>query len=488
MSTIPAKPRTENSRDHLTTVTETGQRIWLYPKATHGRFTQYRAALAWVLLGLLFGLPWLQVDGHPVFLFNLLERRFIFFGVEFFPQDFHLVAIGLLSFMVFIMGFTVLYGRVWCGWACPQTVFMEFVFRKIEILIEGDHNARRRLDASPWNWEKIGKKTAKHLAFFLVSFAIANTFLAYFIGKDALLAIVTDNPLNHLGGLAAMLLFTAVFYAVFAYLREIVCTVICPYGRLQGVLFDKKTIQVAYDYLRGEPRGKLKKHPAKVTAATDSTLETPLIEFGGIRLGDCVDCTLCVQVCPTGIDIRNGSQMECIGCTACMDACDEVMVKIDRPKGLIRYASTEGIEQNKPLRVTPRTLAYSAVLMGLLGLLVYLLLTRAPLETTLLRAPGLTYQQAPDGTVSNLYNVEFVNKTTESVPVHLRLTDFPAGRLEWVGKPLTLAPGEVTKGTFFVIIPETALPESTLSLTLDVLGPDGQALDQVTTKFLGPVR
>ena len=486
MSTLAAKPRTENSRDHLTTVTETGKRIWLYPKATHGRFTRYRAALAWVLLGLLFGLPWLQVDGHPVFLFNLLDRRFIFFGVEFFPQDFHLVTIGLLAFMVFIMGFTVLYGRVWCGWACPQTVFMEFVFRKIEILIEGDHNARRRLDASLWNTEKIFKKSAKHFAFFLVSFAIANTFLAYFIGKDALLTIVTDNPLNHLGGLAAMLVFTAVFYAVFAYLREIVCTVICPYGRLQGVLFDKKTLLVAYDYLRGEPRGKLKK--ARTGAATATSLETPPIEFGGIRLGDCVDCTLCVQVCPTGIDIRNGAQMECIGCTACIDACDEVMVKIDRPTGLIRYASTEGIEQKKALRVTTRTVAYSAVLLGLLGVLAYLLLTRAPLETTLLRAPGLTYQQAPDGTVSNLYNVEFMNKTTRPMTVQLRLADQPAARLEWVGKPLTLAPGEVTKGTFFVKIPENALTENTLSLNLDVLGPDGNALDQVTTKFLGPVK
>lgn len=494
MPAIPAKPRTENSRDHLTTVTETGKRIWLYPKATHGRFTRYRAALAWVLLGLLFGLPWLEVNGLPVFLFNLLERRFVFFGVEFFPQDFHLVAIGLLAFIVFIMGFTVLYGRVWCGWACPQTVFMEFVFRRLEILIEGDHNARRRLDASPWTAEKIWKKTGKHAAFFLVSFAIANTFLAYFIGKDALLAIVTDNPLNHLGGLAAMLLFTAVFYAVFAYLREIVCTVICPYGRLQGVLFDKKTIQVAYDYLRGEPRGKrLRIADGGLRIKSDSSDKNPQSAIPNPyprrpQSGDCVDCTLCVQVCPTGIDIRNGSQMECIGCTACMDACDEVMVKIDRPKGLIRYASTEGIEQAKPLRATPRILAYSGVLLGLLGVLAYLLLTRAPLETTLLRAPGLTYQQAPDGTVSNLYNVEFVNKTTQPVAVHLRLTDFPAARLEWVGQPLTLAPGEVTKGTFFVKIPEKALPESTLSLTLDVLGPDGKPLDQVTTKFLGPVR
>jgi len=488
------RPRTENSRDHLTTVTETGKRIWLYPKATTGRFTRYRAALAWVLLGLLFGLPWLEVQGHPVFLFNLLERRFIFFGVEFFPQDFHLVAIGLLSFMVFIMGFTVLYGRVWCGWACPQTVFMEFVFRKIEVFIEGDHHARRRLDAAPWSGETILKKTAKHGLFFLVSFAIANTFLAYFIGKEALLGIMTDNPFRHFGALSAMLIFTAVFYAVFAYLREIVCTVICPYGRLQGVLFDKKTIQVAYDSLRGEPRGRRLRNTDHGMRIENTFPKNTLYPHGpqsAIALpksGDCVDCTLCVQVCPTGIDIRNGSQMECIGCTACMDACDEVMVKIQRPTGLIRYASTEGIEQGKPLRVTSRTLAYSAVLLGLLGVLAYLLLTRAPLETTLLRAPGLTYQQAPGGMVSNLYTVEFVNKTTQPRLVRLRLVNQPGARLEWVGASLTLAPGEVTKGTFFVKIPYNALTERVLTLKLDVLGADGQPIDQVSTKFLGPVR
>ncbi len=485
------KPRTENSRDHLTTVTEAGKRIWLYPKATAGRFTRARAVLAWGLLALLFGLPWLQVDGHPVFLFDLLNRKFIFFGVVFFPQDFHLVAIGLLAFIVFIMLFTALFGRVWCGWACPQTVFLEFVFRKIEALVEGDHNARRRLDDAPWTAEKVAKKTAKHTLFFLVSFAIANTFLAYFIGKDALLAIVTDNPRAHLGGLAAILVFTGVFYAVFAYVREIVCTVICPYGRLQGVLYDKKTVQVAYDSGRGEPRGKLKKHPQPPQGGFSGlhglAMRSPLEGVGGAS-GDCVDCTLCVQVCPTGIDIRNGSQLECIGCTACMDACDEVMVKIDRPKGLIRYASVEGIEQGKPLRFTGRMRAYAGVLVALLGVLAYLLLTRSPLETTLLRTPGLTYQQLPDGTISNLYSVEIVNKTSAALPMRLRVANRPDARLEWVGTPPTLAPAEVTRGTFFVKIPGKSLSENSLRLQLDVLGADDRVLDHVGTTFLGPVR
>jgi cytochrome c oxidase accessory protein FixG len=391
--------------------------------------------------------------------------------------------------MLFIMLFTALFGRVWCGWACPQTVFMEFVFRKIEILTEGDHNARRRLDAAPWTAGKIAKKTAKHALFFLVSFAIANTFLVYFIGKDELLALVTDDPRHHLGGLAAILLFTGVFYAVFAYVREIVCTVICPYGRLQGVLYDKKTVQVAYDYVRGEPRGKrMRNSDVGLRIKENPTAAHPQSPIRIPQSGDCVDCTLCVQVCPTGIDIRNGSQLECIGCTACMDACDEVMVKIERPKGLIRYASTEGIERGQPLRFTGRMRAYTAVLLALLGVLAYLLLTRSPLETTVLRTPGLTYQQLPDGTVSNLYSVEIVNKTSRTLPLQLRVADQPAARLDWVGAPPTLAPGEVTKGTFFIKMPGKALPDDHFALRLDVLAANGEVIDHVSTKFLGPVR
>ncbi len=464
---------TNEFRDHLSNVTDNGKRIWIYPRIVKGKLYQYRTYFSWLLLGLLFGLPWVEIEGHPLFMFNVIERQFVFFGVTFFPQDFHLVAIGLLTVIVFVILFTVIFGRVWCGWACPQTIFMEMLFRKIETWIEGDYKAQRKLDESPLTTEKLLKKTAKHSIFFVLSFLIANTFLAYIIGKKALLAIITDNPLEHLTGLFAITIFTAVFYFVFARFRELVCIVVCPYGRLQGVLLDKKSIIVAYDYLRGEPRGKMKKQ------------DNPLDTLKQTAKGHCVDCNICVQVCPTGIDIRNGTQLECIGCTACIDACDEVMEKTHQPKGLIRYASLEGIEQGKKLQFNLRIGAYSAVLLALVSGLTYMLLNRNDIETTLLRTPGLTYQEEKTG-VSNLYNIEFLNKTTQQMPITLAVDDYPAAQIRLVGKPLLLKGGEITKGSFFIVIPKKDLKESRLKLYVKILS-NGKEIDHVKTSFLGPM-
>ncbi|MDH4459892.1 MAG: cytochrome c oxidase accessory protein CcoG [Flectobacillus sp.] len=464
----PEQIDTTEFRDHLSNVTEAGKRIWIYPRIIKGLLYKYRTVFSWFLMLLLFGLPWIEIDGHPYFMFNVIERKFIFFGVMFFPQDFHLVAIGLLTFIVFIILFTVIFGRVWCGWACPQTIFMEMLFRKIENWIEGDYKAQQRLDASPWTQEKILKKTAKHTIFFVLSFIIANTFLAYLIGKQELWTIVSDDPSRHVGSLASMILFTSVFYFVFARFRELVCIVVCPYGRLQGVLLDKKSIVVAYDYVRGEPRGKQTKVVAEIPK------------------GDCIDCKICVQVCPTGIDIRNGTQLECIGCTACIDACDEVMVKIDKPIGLIRYDSLDGIENKTKLKFNLRIKAYSAVLAALLGVLVYLLLSRNMMETTILRTPGLTYQENKNGTVSNLYSVEVMNKSTTSMPVNFALKDFPKGKIKLIGKPLFLNAGELTKGSFFIEIPKKDLPDNTFKLEVEVYS-NGKLIDHVKTSFLGPM-
>lgn len=461
-------PREDKSfRSNVPNVDSKGGRQWIYPRAEKGRLLRWRTAVAWVLLTALFTGPFLSVDGHPVFLFNVLERKFIFFGVPFWPQDFYLVAIGLLTFVVFIALFTVVYGRVWCGWACPQTIFLEMVFRKIERWIEGDHNAQKRLDAAPWTSEKIAKKGAKHLLFFLISFLISNVLLAYIIGKDALLAIVTDPITAHPGGLTAMLVFTAVFYYVFAKLREIVCTTICPYGRLQGVLLDKSSLVVIYDYLRGEPRGKLKK-----------------VEAAAPR-GDCIDCMLCVQVCPMGIDIRNGSQLECINCTSCVDACNNVMDKIGRPPGLIRIDSEESVARKKPLRLTGRMQAYTAVLLGLVGVLVHLLVSRPAIETTVLRAPGQLFQREAGGAVSNLYTMEIVNKTYQNRAVSFRVNR-PDARIRLV-QPITEVPAnELAKGAFFVLLPQKAIRENSTKLEIEVIA-GNQVVDRVKTTFLGPV-
>ncbi|UHG93544.1 4Fe-4S dicluster domain-containing protein [Spirosoma oryzicola] len=490
-------------------------RQWLYPRVVKGRYYRWRTVVAWVLLTALFAGPFLRYDGQPLFLFNVLERKFIFFGVTFWPQDFYLVAIGLLAFIVFIALFTVIYGRVFCGWACPQTIFLEMVFRRIEIWIEGDHNSRKRLDAAPWTTEKIGKKTLKHSLFFLISFAISNTFLAYTIGTDALLAIMTDNPANHLGGLASILIFTGVFYGVFAHVREIVCTTICPYGRLQSVLLDKQSVMVTYDDVRGEPRGKIKKHNIRTDRQTQTNrltgrpvaerttvaarldkafLESGVTDAGTVEtapvVGDCIDCKLCVQVCPTGIDIRNGVQMECVNCTLCIDACDSIMDKIERPRGLIRYDSLEGIQTRRPWRMTPRMIGYSVVLVLLMSVWVFLLVDRSDLDTTILRAPGQLYQReaerGPMGAmVSNLYLVELVNKTHRTKPVSFRV-NFPGATLRMV-QPLTEAPAdELTKGMFFILLPEKAIHQSSTKLTVEVVS-EGTVLDEVETTFLGPV-
>lgn len=464
MTTNAQTPVDDYVRSHLPNQRADGGRRWLYPRETTGRYTRWRTALAWGLLVALLAGPFVRVDGHPLFLFNVPDRRFIVFGVLFWPQDFYLVAIGLITFIVFVALFTVVYGRVWCGWACPQTIFMESVFRPIERWIEGDYRARQRLDAAPWTAEKVARKTAKHTVFFSIAFVVSNAFLTYLMGRDGWLMLVTDNPARHAGGLVAMLTFTAVFYGVFAYLREIVCTTICPYGRLQSVLLDKHSLLVAYDDRRGEPRGKRQR---VATPPTDR--------------GDCVDCKLCVQVCPTGIDIRNGTQMECINCAACMDACDGVMDKVKRPRGLIRMDSQIGIETGQPFRFTTRAGAYTALLLGLLGLLTYLLMSRPALDVTILRAPGQLFQRVAGGQITNLYTVEVINKTYRPLPVRLRLTQ-PGAQLQFVQPLDTVGAGEQAKTLFFIRLPERQLRQSSTPIFIDVLT-GNQVVDQVETRF-----
>ncbi|MFM7020939.1 MAG: cytochrome c oxidase accessory protein CcoG [Aquirufa sp.] len=420
----------DDFRNHLYNQSKDGKRLWIYPGRVIGPFYRYRSYVSYVLLALLFGLPWLEHKGQPIFLFNVLERKFIFWGVPFFPQDFHLVALGLVCFLIFISLFTVLFGRIWCGWACPQTIFMEMLFRKIEYWIEGDDKAQRRLNEAPWTQEKILKKGSKHTLFVSLAFAISNTFLMYLIGKQEWLQIVQGNPLEHIKGLSAMLIFTAVFYFVFARFREMVCMVVCPYGRLQGVLLDNNSILVQYDHKRGEPRGKVSKSESK---------------------GDCIDCHWCVRVCPTGIDIRNGSnQLECIGCTACIDACDAVMEKIEKPKGLIRYDSLNGVNTGTKLKFNLRIGAYTTVLFLILGILGYLLITRRNWESTLLRTPGMTFQVDEKlHTVSNIYNLEILNKSMEDQEFNVQV-DKPL-ELIWIGEGIKqVQKGKQVKTEFFI--------------------------------------
>lgn len=458
-------------RDSIATVDEKGKRIWIYPKSPSGSYHRLRVIVTVLLLSMLFAAPFIRIGGQPLLLLNIFERRFVIFGQAFWPQDFVLLALLLIAFFVFIILFTVVFGRIWCGWMCPQTLFMEMVFRKIEYWIEGDANAQRRLNKGPWTAGKIGKKGLKQFIFISISILIAHTVMAYLIGTDQVLEIVRHSPGEHLAGFAGLAGFTAVFYSVFAYFREQACVAICPYGRLQGVLLGKESIVVAYDWLRGEPRGKLNRNTATVAAK-----------------GDCVDCKLCVHVCPTGIDIRNGTQLECINCTACIDACDEVMLRIDKPKGLIRYASYNSIQNGIQKLISPRVIGYSAILFGLLGILGFSLFTRTAVETTVLKVPGTLYQITETGGVTNLYNVEFVNKTFDSLHLELKIIEPSFATLTRPDNKPIVVPGEsMQKIICFIEMPGNRILQTRTVVTLGVYQ-DGKQLESLKVKFIGPIK
>jgi cytochrome c oxidase accessory protein FixG len=461
----------ESFRDHIGTVDAEGKRNWIYPKKPSGRLYRARTYVSWLLLILFFSGPFLRVGGHPLFLFNIIERRFVIFGLPFWTQDFHLFVLAFLTFVVFIILFTVVFGRVWCGWACPQTIFMEMVFRKIEYWIEGDAGRQRKLSAQAWDAEKIRKKGLKWLIFALISFAIGNVALAYIVGSGEWRDMVLSGPAARPGLFFTTLGFSAVFFFVFAWFREQACLVVCPYGRLQSVLLTRESMVVAYDYLRGEPRGKIKKK-----------------EEAGNTQGDCIDCRLCVQVCPTGIDIRNGTQMECVSCTACIDACNEVMDKVERPQGLIRVTSEHEVATGQPFKFSARIYAYSTVLLLLLSILVLgLTKGRSDVEATILRQPGMLFRELEDGRINNLYNYQIINKTLSPSTLTLRLVEPEAGELQMVGQQnIPLGAQDIAKGAFFVVLPREELDGRMTKISVEVYRGD-TLVDRVRTNFLGPI-
>jgi len=457
----------ESFRDHIATVTQEGKRKWIYPKKPSGKFYNARTIVSIFLLGFLIIVPFIKINEHPFLLFDFANRNFILFTVPFGPHDFHLFALAIIALAVFIILFTVIFGRIFCGWACPQTIFMEMVFRKIEYWIEGDFKDQIKLKQAPWTSSKVFKKTLKHSIYFVIAFFISNIFLSYIIGIDELQKIVTAPPYKHLAGFISILAFSGVFYWVFSYFREQACTIVCPYGRLQGVLLDQDSIVIAYDNVRGEPRGKLKKSEQRDNQ------------------GDCIDCYLCVDVCPTGIDIRNGIQLECVNCTACIDACDAVMDKIDRPRGLIRYDSLRGIEKKEKFKFTPRMALYSTILLVILSVLSYLLITRSDFSINILRTPGLLYQTQPNDKFSNIYDLNIINKTFNSAPIELKLKNV-GGEIKLLGDELNLKPQEKRDSKFLLILPKSSISKMNTQITISVYSND-KLLKEVKTSFLGPV-
>lgn len=455
----------DSFRDRLTTVGKKGERLWIFAKAPHGILTNYRSLVAYFCIALLFLVPFVKVNGYPLLLLNILERKFVILGTVFWPQDFYILAFLILTFFVFIILFTAIFGRVWCGWLCPQTIFMEMVFRRIEYLIEGDYSQQKKLDSEPWTFLKLTKRAVKLGVFGMFSFLIGNLVMSYLVGVENVTKAIIQGPSANTAAFWGVIAFSTIFFFVFAYLREQACTIICPYGRLQGVLLSKSSLLVTYDQLRGEPRGK----------------------FGTVT-GSCVDCKLCVHVCPTGIDIRNGTQLECINCTACIDACDEVMVKTKQPKGLIRFDSEIGVLSRQKWKMTPRLYFYSFLLIVLVGFLLLFITNRKNIEATLLRVKGQTYQLNPNGSISNMYNLQLINKSFTPVPIDFKIIGLKNAKLNWIGSDkILLQPESLSEHVFIVDVPSNEVQNRKNKIELEIYS-EGLLITSKTVSFVGPIQ
>ena len=468
MSNLPD----EAFRDTIGTIDEGGNRKFIFPKKPSGKFYEYRKIVSYILLAILVANPFIKVNGNQFMMFNVMERRFNIFGFPFWPQDFYLFVISMLVGIVFIILFTVVFGRIFCGWICPQTIFLEMVFRRIEYWIDGDRGAQSRLARQEWNAEKIRKRLIKWTIFFLISFAIANIFLAYLVGSDQLFLMVEQGPIEQASNFIALLIFTGIFYFVFVWFREQVCIIACPYGRLQGVLLDDKSINVAYDFVRGEKEAGRAKFNKKEDRATTGK-------------GDCIDCHQCVHVCPMGIDIRNGTQLECTNCTACIDECDTIMESVGLPKGLIRYASEDEIVKKAPFKFTTRMKGYTAVLFILLSVFVGMLFLRTDVQAVVLRLPGQLFQHKGE-MISNVYTYKIVNKTMKDYhDIHFELID-QKGNIKNVGKQhFKVLKEGISQGTLFIEIDKVLLESDKTKVKIGVYN-GTELLETTTTNFLGP--
>ncbi len=443
-------------RDRPINIDETGNRKWIRAKQPQGKWYTWRSLVAYLLLSFLVLAPLLRINGNPLMLFDIGHRQFYIFGISFWAQDTNILALIMAVVVVSIVLFTVVYGRIWCGWACPQTLFMEMVFRRIEYLFDGNYRKGNRKPS------KGVKKFIKHLVFFLTAILITNVFLMWFIGPQGLLDLITSPIRDNWLGFLIMLGLSIFYFFIYAFFREQVCTMICPYGRMQGVLLDSRSNTVIYDYKRGEPRG----------AKTE---------------GDCINCNQCVHVCPTGIDIKNGTQLECINCAACIDECNLVMKRIKKPENLIRFDSAVGIEQGKKVLGNARTYAYTTVLLILFGVLVASVIRRTDVESSILRVPGTMYQEVDSEIFSNMYRVKIINKTKSDKNLDIRLLSPEYGTIQ-LANPESQLPGNGALESILIIkLNKKLLEGKSTALKIGIFEGEN-LLETKNINFIGPAK
>lgn len=462
----------EDFRNSVGTMDETGKRKWIFPRKPKGKYTNYRNYTSYALLAFFFGLPFIKINNNPFFLFNVIDGKFFIVGQPFYLQDFFILALGAVTSVIFVMLFTVVFGRIFCGWLCPQTLFMEMVFRKIEYLIEGDRNKQMKLDRQEWDSEKIRKRLTKWSVFILISMVISTFMFMYIVGYEQVFRIMIEGPAEHPLKFITMIFFTMTFYFVFAWLREQVCTLVCPYGRLQGVLIDKQTINVYYDFKRGEGRSKWRNNEDRKAAGK----------------GDCIDCNQCVVVCPTGIDIRNGQQLECVNCTACIDACDEVMDKVGLPKGLVRYATEAEIENREQFKFTPRMKATTVILALLVGFLGFLMYDRGSMEAKFIKPAGSTFF-IKNGKITNTFIYTLLNKSNEKKTLTIKVISPDAAEITYFGSEKIILKGDqILKGNINISFPEDKIQFSKQNMVIGVFDENGKLVDSFETTFEGPFK
>jgi cytochrome c oxidase accessory protein FixG len=455
----------DSPEEVLTTLTKEGERKWIYPTPSKGYFYTRRLIVGWALIAFFLALPLIPINGRPALLLDVLQREFAVFGFVFYPTDTLLLLLLAISVAIGIILFTALLGRVWCGWACPQTVYLEFVYRPIERFFEGKEHVRKRRDEGPWTWDKAWRKGAKLSAYLVVSLILSHSFVAYFVGWENLIRWMQSPPTEHWGYFVMMAFTTGLVMFDFTYFREQMCTITCPYARFQSVLLDPDSLIVSYDEGRGEPRGRGKNRG---------------------ELGDCIDCYACVRTCPTGIDIRDGLQMECIACTQCIDACDDIMDKMGFDPGLIRYTSEHELEGKTTRWLRPRTMLYSGLLVVLLSAFALVLANRGAYDVNVGRSVGEPFMELPDGQIANRLRFRVHNQTTEATSFEISVLAPEGAEVRIVGtQPVALAAEEMKRVEAWIVVPPDAFMDGSREGTFRLTFGDGSTQD-VSFMLLGP--